>query len=164
MALVERDQPGLVIHTAAMTDVDGAARRSRAGHAPQWRGGRCAGTEPCARSVPTCFISTNEVFDGERTDSHGYLEDDATNPRNAYGRSKLAGEQAALAAYAEHAATLVRAHGLALRPSRGGLPRQDHRRRRSLLRRAALRGGRRDGLADLDAGPGARHLSAHRVH
>jgi dTDP-4-dehydrorhamnose reductase len=41
-------------------------------------------------------ISTNEVFDGDRDRPYG--EDDATNPRNAYGAAKLRGEQLVMAA------------------------------------------------------------------
>jgi dTDP-4-dehydrorhamnose reductase len=41
------------------------------------------------------LVSTNEVFDGDRTDGQGYREDDRTKPRNSYGASKLAGEFAA---------------------------------------------------------------------
>jgi dTDP-4-dehydrorhamnose reductase len=45
-------------------------------------------------------ISTNEVFDGVRLEP--YAETDEPNPINAYGRSKLAGEQAVTAANRRH--------------------------------------------------------------
>jgi dTDP-4-dehydrorhamnose reductase len=38
------------------------------------------------------YVSSNEVFDGEK--GAPYEEDDAPHPINAYGRSKLAGEEA----------------------------------------------------------------------
>lgn len=98
-ALVERDRPELVIHTAAMTAVDMAAREPdtamrRNGHAVSILAQACR--ENSARLV---LISTNEVFDGEHSDGRGYVESDPTNPRNPYGRSKLAGESAAEAAF-----------------------------------------------------------------
>ena len=45
------------------------------------------------------LISTNEVFDGERTDGRGYTEADPPGPINPYGASKLAGEREASKAY-----------------------------------------------------------------
>ncbi|MGH2513525.1 MAG: SDR family oxidoreductase, partial [Candidatus Limnocylindrales bacterium] len=51
--------------------------------------------------IDLVLISTNEVFDGRRTDGLGYGPGDPPNPANAYGASKLAGEQAAAQAYAE---------------------------------------------------------------
>jgi dTDP-4-dehydrorhamnose reductase len=98
-ALVERDRPELVIHTAAMTAVDQAAREPatamrRNGEAVRVLAQACR--ENGARLV---LVSTNEVFDGERRDGRGYVESDSTGPRNPYGQSKLAGEAAAEAAF-----------------------------------------------------------------
>ena len=45
-------------------------------------------------------MSTNEVFDGRRTDGRGYTGDDPPSPINPYGASKLAGEVLAREAYA----------------------------------------------------------------
>jgi dTDP-4-dehydrorhamnose reductase len=44
-------------------------------------------------------VSTNEVFDGTRSDGRPYCEDDPVEPPNAYGASKLAGERAAVVAF-----------------------------------------------------------------
>jgi dTDP-4-dehydrorhamnose reductase len=46
------------------------------------------------------YISSNEVFDG--TGREPYREDDAPNPINAYGRSKLAGERYVRSALERH--------------------------------------------------------------
>lgn len=97
--LVDRDRPGVVIHTAAMTDVDHAAREPDL--AVRRNGDWVAALAGACRDAGAklVLISTNEVFDGERDDGCGYAEDDITNPGNPYGRSKLAGEQAAQETY-----------------------------------------------------------------
>jgi dTDP-4-dehydrorhamnose reductase len=103
-ALVEQRRPRLVIHTAAMTAVDQAAREPELA---MRRNGEAVGAMARAcRALGAGFvlISTNEVFDGERSDGRGYREDDPTAPRNPYGASKRAGEEAALAAYRGHRA------------------------------------------------------------
>jgi dTDP-4-dehydrorhamnose reductase len=99
-ALVERDRPDLVIHAAAMTEVDMAARDP---DTAMQRNGRSVGVlaQACwEHGASLVVVSSNEVFDGERADGGGYVETDPTRPRNPYGRSKLAGEEAALAAFA----------------------------------------------------------------
>jgi dTDP-4-dehydrorhamnose reductase len=100
-ALLDRDRPEAVVHTAAWTDVDGCARDPdlalvRNGTATRILAEACA-----ARGLDLVIVSTNEVFDGRRTDGRGYAPDDPTGPINAYGASKLAGEEGARTAYAD---------------------------------------------------------------
>jgi dTDP-4-dehydrorhamnose reductase len=98
-ACLARDTPDLVLMPAAWTDVDGCARDPELAMA---RNGQAPGVvaEACvAIGARLVLISTNEVFDGERTDGRGYREDDPVGPRNPYGASKLAGERAAQEAF-----------------------------------------------------------------
>jgi dTDP-4-dehydrorhamnose reductase len=98
-ALLDRDRPEAVVHAAAWTDVDGCARDPELALA---RNGGATGVlaDACAeRGLDLIVVSTNEVFDGARTDGRGYEPDDPPNPINPYGASKLAGERAAAAAY-----------------------------------------------------------------
>ncbi|HEY3163933.1 MAG TPA: NAD(P)-dependent oxidoreductase [Candidatus Limnocylindrales bacterium] len=99
-ALLDRDRPEVVVHCAAWTDVDGCAREPELAIA---RNGAATGVLARAaaeRGIDLIVVSTNEVFDGRRTDGVGYGPEDATNPINPYGASKLAGETAAREAYA----------------------------------------------------------------
>jgi dTDP-4-dehydrorhamnose reductase len=101
---IERDRPDVVIHTAAWTDVDGCAREPRLA---MRRNGSAVGslaTACAARGLDLLIVSTNEVFDGLRTDGLGYRPDDLPAPANPYGVSKLAGEMAAAEAFAAGAA------------------------------------------------------------
>lgn len=84
-----------VIHCAAYTNVDGAESDEAAAVR--------ANRDTCARLAAACrargarlvVVSTDFVFDG--TADEPYTEDDAPAPLGVYGRSKLAGERAALA-------------------------------------------------------------------
>ncbi len=92
-ALIDRDRPELVIHTAAWTDVDGCANdpelaMRRNASATGLIAKACVG-----RGSNLVIISTNEVFDGRRTDGRGYAPDDPPDPINAYGVSKLEAER-----------------------------------------------------------------------
>lgn len=88
--------PALVVNAAAWTAVD-AAERDEAGAMRANRDGPAELARLCAASgVPLLHISTDYVFDGLK--GAPYVEHDPTSPTGAYGRSKLAGEQAVLAA------------------------------------------------------------------
>ena len=96
---LDRDRPEVVVHTAAWTDVDGCARDPdlalrRNGDATGILATACA-----ERAIDLLVVSTNEVFAGDRDDRIPYAPTDPTEPPNAYGRSKLAGEQAATDAF-----------------------------------------------------------------
>jgi dTDP-4-dehydrorhamnose reductase len=107
--LVSANRPDVVIHCAAWTDVDGCARDPELA---MRRNGLAAGemAQACvAAGASLIAISTNEVFDGLRTDRVPYSPADATNPGNAYGAAKLAGERLARAAFDETGIDFARA-------------------------------------------------------
>lgn len=82
--------PCVVIHCAAMTDVDGCTRDPAAAYRVNARG--TANVALVCHEVDCYLIvlSTDYVFDGQKTEP--YTEEDAPAPLNAYGESKLQGE------------------------------------------------------------------------
>ena len=93
---VAASKPDWVINCAAYTQVDQAETEA----ATAFRINR-DGAEHLAQAVARSGgrllqVSTDYVFDGRR--EQPYRETDATKPKSVYGRSKLAGEQAVLAA------------------------------------------------------------------
>jgi dTDP-4-dehydrorhamnose reductase len=95
-ALVEAVAPDVVVNAAAYTAVDRAEQESRL--ANTINGDAPGVLAVAARRAGAFFVhySTDYVFDGSGAEPRG--ESAATNPINAYGRSKLAGEQAVAAA------------------------------------------------------------------
>lgn len=91
-----RFRPDVVIHAAAWTDTAGCERDPALAMRVNGEGAGVV-AEACrqARSA-MLYISSNEVFDGERSDV--YVEDDPPHPINAYARSKLEGERRVQAA------------------------------------------------------------------
>ena len=97
--LVFAARPDVVIHAAAWTDVNGCAERP---DVAMRRNGTAVGemAEACVRiGAGLVMVSTNEVFDGRRTDGLPYRPTDPTGAPNPYGAAKLAGELAARLAY-----------------------------------------------------------------
>lgn len=90
---VESFRPDAVIHAAAWTDTTGCERDPARATRVNGEGTRNVAGACWESGAAMLYISTNEVFDGER--AAPYAEDDAPNPINAYGRSKLEGEQRA---------------------------------------------------------------------
>lgn len=89
-------QPGVIINAAGYTSVETAEADEEAA---MLANGRAPGEiARVARQLgaPLLHVSTDYVFDGQS--AQPYTEQDAPNPINAYGRTKLAGELAILAA------------------------------------------------------------------
>jgi dTDP-4-dehydrorhamnose reductase len=108
-ATVSRLRPDAVVNCAAWTDVDGA--ESSEADAVAVNGIGAGTTARAAASVGawTVHVSSDYVFDGLA--SSPYVESDVVGPLSAYGRSKLAGEQA-VAAEAPDSHTIVRSSWL----------------------------------------------------
>jgi dTDP-4-dehydrorhamnose reductase len=91
-AFITQLSPDLVIHPAAWTDVDGCAREPQRAIVVNGFGAQHVALGAAAVSAAIVYVSTNEVFDGQRETP--YYEYDTPNPVNPYGYSKWVGEQA----------------------------------------------------------------------
>lgn len=100
LARFERDRPGAVVNCAAWTDVDGAEESEPEAHRVNGEGAGNVATAAASTGAKVVYVSSDYVFDG--TKGSPYVETDQTGPISAYGRSKLAGEEATAAACREH--------------------------------------------------------------
>lgn len=89
-ALLGRIQPDLVVNAAAYTAVDRAESESAEAFAVNAAGAANVARACGNAAVPLIHISTDYVFDGNKSDP--YVETDSTAPLNVYGRSKLESE------------------------------------------------------------------------
>lgn len=86
-----------VVNAAAFTAVDRAEAEEAAARVVNAAAPGAMAAAAAARGLPFLHVSTDYVFDGRP--GRAWAEDDPTGPLNAYGRTKLAGEQAVLAAH-----------------------------------------------------------------
>lgn len=98
--LLREIKPDLIINPAAYTAVDKAESEPELAHAINALAPAALASEAVKSGALLVHYSTDYVYDGRKADP--YLETDATNPLSAYGRSKLAGEQAIRASQASH--------------------------------------------------------------
>jgi dTDP-4-dehydrorhamnose reductase len=94
-AALRAARPDVVVNASAYTDVDGAERDEATATRINADAVAAMGEECRALRAGLVHYSTDFVFDGKST--RPYREDDPAAPLGAYGRSKLAGEQALLA-------------------------------------------------------------------
>ena len=110
----------VVVNAAAWTDVDGAESAEEAASAVNAEAPRLLALACRRHGARLLHVSTDYVFaghtDGDPATAPAWAEDAPTGPRSAYGRTKLAGEQAVLAgapeqAYVVRTAWLYGEHG-----------------------------------------------------
>jgi dTDP-4-dehydrorhamnose reductase len=90
-------RPEAIFHLAAWTAVDDAEAREEEARAVNETGSRVVAEAAAAAGIALVVPSTDYVFDGRK--GAPYTEDDPPAPLGAYGRTKLLGERAALAAH-----------------------------------------------------------------
>lgn len=89
--------PDAIVSAAAYTMVDKAETERDLAFAVNGAGAGAVAQAATGLGVPLIHLSTDFVFDG--TNPEPYVETDPTAPLGVYGASKLAGEQAVLAAH-----------------------------------------------------------------
>lgn len=112
-ALVEASDADAVINAVAYTAVDAAEAEEDTALLVNAAAPGAIARAAALRGLPFVHISTDYVFDGSGTDP--WPVDAPTGPLGAYGRSKLAGEEAVRAAGGVHAilrtSWVVSSHG-----------------------------------------------------
>jgi dTDP-4-dehydrorhamnose reductase len=88
-------RPQLVFLCSAMTNVDACELDPGLARRVNGQGAAAAAAQCAALNAKLVYLSTEYVFDGK---AGPYAEDAPVNPLSVYGRTKLEGERAALAA------------------------------------------------------------------
>ncbi|MCG3173660.1 MAG: dTDP-4-dehydrorhamnose reductase [Myxococcota bacterium] len=92
--IIAAEKPGLVINAAAYTAVDLAEKEEEKARAINALAPELMAKECGNQNIPFIHVSTDYVFDGRA--GRPYVESDTPHPLNAYGRTKLEGEQRVL--------------------------------------------------------------------
>lgn len=92
--LLDAERPNLIVNAAAYTDVDGAETDRETAFQVNARAPKAMAEWAAANGAAIVHYSTDYVFDG--TGSRPWTETDIPDPVNAYGESKLAGDNAVL--------------------------------------------------------------------
>lgn len=93
-SFITRTAPDLIINCAAYTAVDLAEKEYEKALLINAKGPENLGAAAKMAGIPLIHISTDYVFSGQSWKP--YVETDLPDPRSAYGKTKLAGEQALL--------------------------------------------------------------------
>jgi dTDP-4-dehydrorhamnose reductase len=94
-AKIAKEQPNVVIHLAAKTNVDDCEKNQREAHLVNTLGTKNIAMACKKNNAILVYISTGAVFDGKKK---FFTEKDKPNPINIYGKTKLLGEEAVKAA------------------------------------------------------------------
>ena len=99
-ARLEAERPDVVVNCAAWTDVDGAEAAEERAMAVNGTGAGNLAAAAASHEASVVYVSSDYVFDGAK--GAPYVETDQPAPLSAYGRTKLAGEEATAAANPRH--------------------------------------------------------------
>ena len=91
LGIIRAEKPEVVLHTAAMTDVDACEKDPALAEAVNASGTKTVAQGAKEVGALLCYVSTDYVFDGQSPIP--YREEDLPNPLNVYGRTKWEGEK-----------------------------------------------------------------------
>ncbi len=91
---IEQDAPDVIINCAAYTAVDKCEAEKDLAWEVNAAGPAILAKAAAQHNIRLIHISTDYVYDGNRTPPKGYVETDVPHPLSQYGKSKLAGEEA----------------------------------------------------------------------
>jgi len=89
-AVIRDIRPDLIVNASAYTHVDQAEHEEEIAYQVNAKAVEVMASEAERLGIAIVHYSTDYIFDGEK--GSPYTEDDRPNPINAYGRTKLAGE------------------------------------------------------------------------
>lgn len=91
---ISKVKPDYIFHFAALTNVDFCEENKNTAKKINAFGTKNIADVCKLYSILLVYISTSAVFKGDTPPLDGYSEDDAPDPANYYGQTKLLGEQA----------------------------------------------------------------------
>ena len=99
---VQKIRPELILNCAAHTGVDACETETALARELNVSGPRYLAESALRWGALLVHISTDYVFDGQKTVPEGYTEDDPPGPISVYGKTKLAGERAVAEVLEDH--------------------------------------------------------------
>lgn len=86
-------KPNLIIHLAALTDVDFCEQNPDIAKKVNYEGTLNIATACKAHNIPLVYLSTAAVFDGKNPPKGGYTERNTPKPMSVYAKTKFKGEK-----------------------------------------------------------------------
>jgi dTDP-4-dehydrorhamnose reductase len=114
--VLDMARPEWLIHCAALANLDGCEAAPELARSLNASLPGDVATACRVRGVKMMHISTDSVFDGNKSDL--YTEDDVPNPLNLYAETKLQGEQAVLSANPDAIVARINFYGFSLNGKR----------------------------------------------
>lgn len=90
---IKKYNPDLLIHLAALTDVDFCEKNPKLAMDVNFGGTKNIVSVCSSYNIPLVYISTAAVFNGEHPPPGGYRETDIPSPSNFYAKTKLLSEE-----------------------------------------------------------------------
>lgn len=91
---LQKSHPGVILNCVAYTDVDAAENNESLVRKINVEGPRNLAQSGARYQAKLVHISSDYIFDGQKTIPQPYFEDDTPNPLSVYGKSKMEGEVA----------------------------------------------------------------------